>query len=80
MSERGLACICIARTMLTKSHPFRKVNRAITTHAIGERKKDLSSFWKRMEKGRMGDGAEGPGKPPFGAGAPAAQLIRSEQR
>jgi hypothetical protein len=48
--------------MLTKSHPFRKVKRAITTHAIGERKKDLSSFWKRMEKGRMGDGAEGPGK------------------
>jgi hypothetical protein len=62
MSERGLACICIARTMLTKSHPFKKVNRAITTHAIGERKKDRSSFWKRMEKGRMGDGAEGPGK------------------
>ena len=28
---RGLACICIARTMLTKSHPFKKVKSAMMT-------------------------------------------------
>jgi hypothetical protein len=39
--------------MLAKSHPFRKVNKAITIHASGDRKKDRSSFWKRMEKVRI---------------------------
>jgi hypothetical protein len=39
--------------MLTKSHPFKKVKSAMMTYAIGERKKDLSSLKKRMEKGRI---------------------------
>ena len=32
---------------------FKKVNKAITIHASGDRKKDRSSFWKRMGKVRI---------------------------